>query len=192
MKIEIKITFKKILENPKLGYYRRSGWLVFLSTTVGAVGGDGGGRCWMLKGEKGENIGMVGAVAAATAAGVGEEQNWNGGNYWFARVAGVVTSEWRLKVQGSLLVWDEKEEACGGYCLREKGGVARWWSGKGAGPLKVTLLVRLWWLKKPSSRQRRRRKELWRHIKYKGEGWFVYQLWTRLFPPLGHEIHLYL
>jgi len=25
MKIEIKITFKKILENPKLGYYRRSG-----------------------------------------------------------------------------------------------------------------------------------------------------------------------
>jgi len=47
--------------------------LVFLSTAVGAVGGDGGGRCWLLKGEKGEKISVVGAAAAA--AGVGEEQN---------------------------------------------------------------------------------------------------------------------
>jgi hypothetical protein len=60
------------LENKKLGYYRRSGRMAFLSTTVKAVGGDGGGRCWLLKGEKEENIGMVGVVAATGAEG---EQN---------------------------------------------------------------------------------------------------------------------
>jgi len=146
VKIEIKITFKKILENPKLGYYRRSGWLVFLSTAVGAAGGDSGGPCWLLKGEKGENIGVVGAAAAASFE---EEQNWNGGNYWFAGVAGVVTGEWMLKVQGSLLVWDEEEEACRGYCLGEKGGAHNGysccWQGDGVARVLGHQRSRCWW-----------------------------------------------
>jgi hypothetical protein len=43
--------------------------MAFLSVAVKADGGDGGGQCWLLKGEKGENIGMVGAAAATGAAG---------------------------------------------------------------------------------------------------------------------------
>ena len=46
--------------------------MAFMCTAVRAVGGDGGGRCWLLKGEKGENIGVVGAAAAT---GAGGEQN---------------------------------------------------------------------------------------------------------------------
>ena len=46
--------------------------MAFLSTAVGVIGGDGGGRCWLLKGEKVENFGMVGAAAAT---GAGGEQN---------------------------------------------------------------------------------------------------------------------
>jgi len=46
--------------------------MAFLSTAVRADGGDGGRWCWLLKGEKGENIGKVGAAAAT---GAGGEQN---------------------------------------------------------------------------------------------------------------------
>jgi hypothetical protein len=62
---------------------------------------------------------MLRVIGTASAR---EGRNWNGGNCWSARVAVIVAGDWRSKVQGSLLIWEEEEEACKGYCVGEKGG----------------------------------------------------------------------